>query len=128
MSISKIQKGDSVKVISGKYKNTLGIVSSVRKDKKSGVVRVAISSIEKIAKYQKANKQYGVPGSMKQVDRFVDVSNVSLVDEKGKISKVKIENKDGNKFRVYKSTGKKVEKNVIEKSDIASQEKNELKK
>lgn len=119
MSISKIQKGDHVKVISGKFKGTVGIVSSVRKNKQSGSVRVAVSTTPKIAKYQKANKQYGVPGSMKQVDRFIDVSNISLLDDKGNISKVKIESKDNFSFRVYKTTGKKVEKKQIESKSIS---------
>jgi large subunit ribosomal protein L24 len=109
MSISRIQSGDNVKIISGKYKNTIGIVTKVVK-LLNGKIRVAVAGVEKIAKFQKANRQYGMPGSISQVDRMIDVSNVSLLDDKGNISKVKIELKDSKKTRVYKTTGKPVVK------------------
>lgn len=110
MSISRIQKGDKVKIISGKYRNTEGVVTSIKGD------RASVSGVEKINKYQRANRQYNLPGSMTQVDRLIHVSNLALIDDKGTISKVKIDTKDGHKFRVYKSTGKAVKKEQLEKS------------
>ena len=124
MSISRIQSGDNVKVISGKYKNTIGIITKVVK-LLNGKVRVAVSGVEKIAKFQKANRQYATPGSISQVDRMIDVSNVALIDDKGGISKVEIKTVDNKKFRVYKSTGNQVVKSVkedLEKTTKAAKE------
>lgn len=115
MSISRIQSGDNVKIISGKYKNHVGTIISIRKDKVSGKVRVAVSGVENIAKFQKANRQYGVPGELKQVPRYLDASNVALLDEKGKISKITIKtDEQGKRYRAYKTTGTGVNKTKLE--------------
>jgi large subunit ribosomal protein L24 len=119
MSISKIQKGDNVKVISGNFKGITGVVTAVKKSKNTRKnTRVAVAGVNKIAKFQKANRQYNMPGSIKEVDRFLDVSNVSLVDNKGNLSKIKIEEKDGFTYRVYKTTKTKVEK-TSNKKDLS---------
>lgn len=111
MSITRIQKGDNVKVISGKYKGHTGTVTAVRRSANKRSYRVAVSGIATIAKFQRANRQYEMPGSMKQIERFLDSSNVALVDDKGNVSKVKIDSdKNGKKFRAYKTTGKPVAK------------------
>ena len=130
MSITRIQKGDNVKVISGKYKGHTGTVTAVRRSTDKKNYRVAVSGVATIAKFQKANRQYEMPGSMKQIERFLDSSNVALVDYKGNVSKVAIEtSKDGKKFRAYKTTGKPVVKAKVEsKSAKSAEDKSETKK
>ncbi len=110
MSIVKIQKGDNVKITSGAFKGHTGVVTNVvKKRRKNGSLqkKVSVSDVKQFTDYRKPNKEYNIPGEMKLKDRFIDASNVSLVDEKGKISKVKIDiSKEGKKTRILKTTGK----------------------
>jgi large subunit ribosomal protein L24 len=111
MSISKIQTGDSVKVITGKFKGVLGTITKVIKRKKQTVV--AVDNINKLIKYTKSNKAYGVEGKMVQVDRFVDASNVSLVDEKGNISKSFVKSNENKKIRLFRTTNSTVSNSKV---------------
>lgn len=113
MSISKIQSGDNIKVISGAYKGTVGQIIKVRtiKKKKNLIKRVAVSTIPKIVKYFKSNKLAGMQGMISSRDRYINISNVALLDENNKVTKVKIIDKK----RLYKSTGSAVPKNIVEK-------------
>jgi large subunit ribosomal protein L24 len=116
MSIAKIQTGDTVKVIAGNFKGSVGVVTKVQKKQyRNGIIktRASVNGLPKIAKYRKAQTFQGqnYPGAKLEVDRFIDVSNLSLVDAKNKLSKVRIEiSKDGKKLRVLKTTSKVVEK------------------
>jgi ribosomal protein L24 len=119
MAIAKIQTGDKVKVIAGSYKGTEGVVTKVvtkKQGKKPSIVRAAISSVPAIIKYRKANRQFNLPGEKLTTDRLINVSNLSLVDDKGSVSKIKIEldSKTNKKQRVFKSTSKTVSKTPIE--------------
>ena len=89
MSVAKIQKGDKVKVISGKFRGSIGLVTNIINKKGKGT-RVTVSELPKIADYQRGNKSYGVPGLKLEKDRSIDVSNVALINDKGEVSKVKI--------------------------------------
>jgi large subunit ribosomal protein L24 len=123
MSTSKIQKGDSVKVISGKYKGTTGLITKVVTGDKWTPTRVAVDAVAKIVNYQKANRAAGMPGQMTNVDRMIDSSNVQLVDSKGKVSKSFIKISDGKKVRVLKTT-----KTEVKKAEIAKEVKELTKK
>jgi|694.fasta_scaffold24355_7 ribosomal protein L24 len=123
MAISKIQTGDRVKVITGKYKNTIGTVtekkSKVLRNGKS-VTRIAVSTIEKIIKYRKAANFQGesYPGEKLTVNRTIDISNVQLVTPDNIASRSKVQTKDGKKVRIYTKNSSAVlkEKNeLIEK-------------
>jgi len=121
MSTAKIQSGDQVKVISGKFKGTIGQVTSIiKKSYSRGIIKIraAVSNVPKIANYKKSTVIQGqnYPGSMNQVDRFIDVSNLSLLTSDLKLSKVKISiDENGKKTRVLKKTGDLVIKQIIEK-------------
>jgi len=120
MAIAKIQKGDSVKVISGSYKGTVGQVLKIFKKKnaqgKVTSLRATVSNLPKIVKYQKANRAANLPGSQNEIDRKIQVSNLSLVTSNNEVSRVKIEEKDGKKVRVLKKDG-----SIVEKKADASQ-------
>jgi large subunit ribosomal protein L24 len=124
MAIAKIQTGDNVKIISGNYKGTEGVVTeviTVTKGNKT-IKRVVVSSVPTIVKYQKANKQAEMPGSMSQTSRKIDITNVMLVDN-GKISRSKIVmDKNGKKTRELLKTGKAVVKNPVVKSKESRKE------
>jgi large subunit ribosomal protein L24 len=119
MSLAKIQTGDSVKVSSGNYKGLVGVVSQVfKKINPNGTIstRASISTVPGITKFKKSTTYLGekIPGSMKNVSRKIDVSNLSLITD-GQISKIKVEVIDGKKVRVYKKTNLQVIKEKIEK-------------
>ncbi|MEM1312013.1 MAG: 50S ribosomal protein L24 [Patescibacteria group bacterium] len=131
MSIARIQSGDQVKIISGKFKGTLGTVTKVSKSvDKRGIkrVRASISSVPKIAKFRKSSVYQGqkYPGMQTETDRLIDVSNLSLITADGKPSKVKIiVEKNGKKTRLLKKDGEVVVKNKLaSKVDSKDEQKN----
>lgn len=114
MAIAKIKTGDKVKVTAGKFKGIEGIVVDVTTKTRgngSTVKRAIINEIPTIVKYRKANRAYNMPGQKLEVPRTTDLSNLSLLTEKGELSKVKIEVKDGKKVRVFKKDGSLVPNN-----------------
>jgi large subunit ribosomal protein L24 len=121
MSISKVQKGDSVKVISGKFKGTLGTITKVIKSSNSKGACVAVDNVNKLIKYTKSNKAYGMQGQMVQVDRFIDSSNVALVDDKNNISKTYISTQNNKKTRLFRTTNA-----AVPKVKVVTKEKKEL--
>ena len=100
----KIKTGDTVKVITGHYKGTTGKVTSVNPTKNT----VTVEGVN-IAK--KANKptQANPDGGITQFEAPINASNVMVVDDNNAVSRVghKID-KNGNKVRVYKTTGKEI--------------------
>lgn len=122
MSIAKIQTGDKVKIISGKFKGNTGtVLSVVKKVYITGKIRkfVTVSGVEKIAKFRKKmtydGQQY--PGQLLQKDRKIDITNVMLVDEKNQVTRSKVEFIDDKKQRVYKTTKTTVVKDVSASKD-----------
>lgn len=113
MSIAKIQTGDRVKVISGSYRGTVGLVSAlVKKNLPNGKirVRVSVSEIPHIVDYRKNMRAYNMPGEMKTKARLIDISNVQLVTKEDQVSRSKVEIRDGKKIRLLKKTGEIVTK------------------
>lgn len=107
---SKIRKGDTVVFIagkeyarfdnSGKRKPFSGEVMAV--DARKGKVKVAGAAIAK--KHRKAVPQMNIEGGIVELESWVDISNVSLVDPKTKKpTRVRFEERDGKKVRVATS-------------------------
>lgn len=99
MSMAKIKKGDTVKVITGKDKDKEGKVISV--DKKNN--KVLVEGINKITKHEKpsaANQNGGIV----QKEAPIDASNVMYV-HKGKATRIGFKIEKGKKVRFAKSTG-----------------------
>ena len=99
MSMLKIKKGDTVKVIAGKDKDKEGKVVSV--NRKTG--RVVVEGINKITKHEKpsaANQNGGIV----QKEAPIDISNVMYV-HKGKPTRIGFKIENGKKVRFAKSTG-----------------------
>lgn len=99
MSMAKIKKGDTVKVIAGKDKDKEGKVISVDKKKN----KVLVEGINKITKHEKpsvANQNGGIV----QKEAPIDVSNVMYV-HKGKATRIGFKIEKGKKVRFAKSTG-----------------------
>jgi len=74
----------------------------VEVDSRNGKVKVEGAMIVK--RHRKAVPQMNVEGGIIEQEAWVDVSNVALIDpETGKPTRVKIEDRNGEKVRVAKS-------------------------
>jgi large subunit ribosomal protein L24 len=114
MAKARIQSGDTIKITSGNYKGTIGQVLKIVKksDGKRTFLRASISSVPGINKYKKSFKYNGqsYPGSVYQVPRLIDTSNLSHLTDGGQVSKVQIQaDESGKKVRTLKKTGKTIE-------------------
>lgn len=97
MATSKIKKGDTVRVITGKDKGMEGKVTSV----KNG--RVTVDGVNKISKHTKPNQANPQGGIITQ-EAPIDISNVMYVS-KGQPSRVGFKMENGSKVRYAKATG-----------------------
>src|SRR5476651_2035846 len=97
--MNKIRKGDEVLVITGKDKGKRGIVLSV------GEERVTVEGLNQVKKHVKPNPMKGTTGGVESKSMPLHTSNIALVDENGKASRVGIKVEDGKKVRFLKSTG-----------------------
>ena len=103
MSMLKIKKGDTVKVIAGKDCNTEGKVISV--DAKTRKVLVeGVNMVTKHAKPSQANPNGGII----QKEAPIDISNVMLV-YKGKATRVGFRMEGDKKVRFAKATGEVID-------------------
>lgn len=105
MSMSKIRKGDTVRVIAGKSKDKEGKVIAV--DRKKG--RVVVEGANIVTKHEKPSAK-NANGGLIQQEAPIDVSNVMYV-HKGKPTRIgfKLDDK-GKKVRFAKSTGDIIDK------------------
>ena len=101
MSMLKIKKGDTVKVIAGKDKGKEGKVLTVDGGK---VIVEGVNTVTKHAKASPANPKGGIITQ----EAAIDVSNVMYV-HKGKATRVGFTTVDGKKVRVAKSTGEVID-------------------
>ena len=107
---SKIKRGDQVVFIAGKEYNRYDAAGKrqpyrgkvIAVDARNGKVKVEGAMIVK--RHRKAVPQMNQEGGIKEQEAWVNVSNVALIDpETGKPTRVKIEERNGEKVRVAKS-------------------------
>lgn len=102
----KLKKGDSVIIIAGKDKGKTGsILRFVDND------RIVVQGINSVKKHEKPNPSKGITGGIIAQESPVHVSNIALYNfSTKKADKVgfAIDGEKG-KYRVFKSTGEKVE-------------------
>ena len=101
MAMTKIKKGDTVKVIAGKDLGAEGKVLSVKDGK---VLVEGVGMVKKHSKPSMANQDGGIV----EKESYIDASNVMYV-HKGQAVRVGFEVKDGKKVRVAKLSGGKRE-------------------
>ena len=105
--ISKIRlrKGDTVVVISGKYKGKTGKVTATH----AAEGKVTVEGINTIKKHVKPNRTYP-QGGIIEMTKPIWASKVAAYDSIAKKpSKIGfIFGKDGKKVRIYKSSGKEM--------------------
>jgi large subunit ribosomal protein L24 len=97
---AKIKKGDSVVLLAGKDKGRTGQVAKVFPKEE----RVLVSGLNMVQRHTKPTQ--GDPqGGIKTKEAPVHVSNVALVDSKGKPTRVGFRIEGDKKVRVAKTTG-----------------------
>ena len=103
MSMMKIKKGDTVKVIAGKDKDKEGKVLSV--DRKNG--RVVVEGVNMVTKHVKPSAA-NQDGGIVQKEAALDMSNVMYVHN-GKPTRLGFKIENDKKVRYAKSTGEVIE-------------------
>ena len=101
----RLKKDDLVIVRSGKYKGKTGKVSATH----PSLNKVTVDGINIVKKHVKPNRQHP-QGAIVELTKPIWVSKVSIVEPSSKKpSKIGYKvDKDGNKTRVFKSSGKEI--------------------
>ncbi len=101
MASSKIRKGDTVVVLSGKDKGRTGEVTKAMP--KEG--KVIVSGVNVHARHRKPT-QVNPQGGIERKEAPLHISNVAIADPKGgKATRVRFEVRDGKKVRVAAKSG-----------------------
>jgi large subunit ribosomal protein L24 len=110
----KIRSGDQVKVVAGKDRGKSGRVLRVEPSKERLYVE-GLNMVKRHVKPQKTPTGSTYPGAESQLGGVIEregpihVSNVMLLDPKGKPTRVQIEREGGVRYRVAKSTGARID-------------------
>lgn len=101
----RIRRDDTVKVISGKGKGTIGKVVRVFPDEH----KVMVEGVAKVKRHVKPQGEQ--PGSIVEKERAIDISNVALWNaSEGRTVKVAFKTlEDGTKVRVDRKTGARLD-------------------
>jgi large subunit ribosomal protein L24 len=101
----RIKKGDTVVVLSGKYKGKTGKVIATHPT----LNKVTVEGINIVKKHMKPNKEYP-QGGIIELTKPMWVSKVAVQEPTSKKpSKIGYTTaKDGTKVRIYKRTGKEI--------------------
>ncbi|MDA9690164.1 50S ribosomal protein L24 [Betaproteobacteria bacterium] len=104
--MNKLRTGDEVLVIAGKDKGKKGIVSAM-----AGRDRVVVEGVNISKKHQKPNPNKNEPGGITTKTMPIHISNIAIINpDTGKKDKVSIKvNDDGNKIRIFRSSGNEIQ-------------------
>jgi len=103
--MNKIRKGDEVIVIAGRDKGKRGKVTL-----RAGEEHVVVEGINLVKKHTKPNPMKGVSGGIVEKTMPIHQSNLAIFNAAtGKADRVGVKVlADGNKVRVYKSSGEEI--------------------
>ena len=97
----KIRTGDTVRVIAGDHKGSEGKVLTVFIKKNKAIVE----GVNMIKKNMKPNAQ-SPQGGIVEKEAAIQISNLSLLNEKGETTRVGYKMEDGKKVRYAKKSDK----------------------
>ena len=99
---AKLKKGDKVVVLSGKDKGKQGEISSVNPSAGKAIID-SVNMAVRHTKQSQSDQGGRIPVAMP-----IQLSNLALVDSKGKATRVGFRDEEGKKVRYAKSTGETV--------------------
>ena len=99
---AKLKKGDNVVVLSGKDKGKQGEISSVNPSAGKAIID-GVNMAVRHTKQSQSDQGGRIPVAMP-----IQLSNLALVDSKGKATRVGFRDEEGKKVRYAKSTGETV--------------------
>ncbi len=99
---AKLKKGDKVVVLSGKDKGKQGEISSVNPSAGKAIID-GVNMAVRHTKQSQSDQGGRIPVAMP-----IQLSNLELVDSKGKATRVGFRDEEGKKVRYAKSTGETV--------------------
>ena len=103
--MSKIKTGDQVQVITGADRGKTGHVIAVDLAKS----RVRVQGVKMQKHHMKPGRRGAQQGGIIELEGFISASNVMLVNAAdGKPSRVRIEEQDGKRVRVFSRGGQPV--------------------
>ncbi len=104
--MKRIRKGDEVIVTTGRSKGTRGHVLQVL-----GEDRLLVENVNMVKRHTKPDPGRNKPGGIVEREAPIHISNVSVFNPStGKADRVGFKSlEDGNKVRVFKSTGEAVD-------------------
>jgi len=97
---AKIKKGDRVVLLAGKDKGRQGVVLRVAPKEQ----RVVVEGLNIVQRHTRPS-QMDPQGGIKNKEAPLHVSNVAIVDSKGKATRVGFRDENGKKVRFAKTTG-----------------------
>ena len=98
---TKIKRNDRVEVIAGKDKGKQARVLRVITDRD----RVLVEGVGMMKKHVKPNPQRNIKGGIAEQESPIHISNVMLLDENGKRTRVGAQMSGDKKLRLARSTG-----------------------
>ncbi|MFQ6049944.1 MAG: 50S ribosomal protein L24 [Candidatus Paceibacterales bacterium] len=100
----KIHKGDTVLIISGKYRGKKSKILRVFPKER----RILVEGVNLVKKHQKP-KRTGEKGQIVEMPSPIDVSNAKLICSKcGKATRAGYKMVEGKKYRICKKCGKEI--------------------
>ena len=103
--MNKIRKGDLVQVISGADRGKQGRVIAIDPQKD----RVRVEKVRMQKRHLKPGRRGAAQGGIVEDEGYVETSNIMLVNPSdGKPSRVRIEERDGQRVRVFSRGGEPV--------------------
>ncbi|GAK93871.1 LSU ribosomal protein L24p [Nonlabens ulvanivorans] len=95
----KIKTGDKVRVLAGEHKGSEGVITRIFKDKNKAIVE-GVNMVSKHEKPSATNPQ----GGIKEMEAPMQISNLSLIDNNGKTTRVGYRMEGDKKVRFAKTT------------------------
>jgi len=105
----RIRKGDTVLIISGKYRGKTGKVLKAFPTRRGGYPRkILVEGVNLVKKHQRPRRT-GEKGQIIQIPKPIDVSNAKLICPKcGKATRVGYKIIENKKYRICKKCGQEI--------------------
>jgi len=101
----KLRQGDTVQVIAGAHKGSVGQITAFKKDRS----RALVEGVNKVKRHEKPMPAAGRTGGIIEKEASIHISNLSLVAADGQRTRVAYKLlANGQKVRVSRRTGEEI--------------------